>query len=250
MTKRKNRTKSSSRKTGSTARKGHPLPTRGAQSWQLVCDQETFDRLRGDQAFHRLLDLARHINGLRYAISAAASANGDDTPNGDRQRFGTFYYLGGVLFEAFRLLPQLRPHFENTQSWKEGFAHFGDDNAILSRVKQGGDLHRLRNHTSFHFLPMVSAKSLSKLRLDEYTFTSGFGPQSGFVYHNLADAVGMHYLAGAPSDGTDFGAEAERLAKETRDLALEYVKYGSNLIGQALLSFGFKTRGSISRSAT
>src|SRR5438445_173658 len=170
MSAKKKRTKSASGRIGPTPRRGHPLPARGAQSWQLVCDQETFDSLRDNTAFHRLLDLARHINGLRYAISAAASANGDNTPNGDRQRFGTFYYLGGVLFEAFRLVPQLRPHFENTQSWKDGFAHFGDDEAILRRVKQGGDLHRLRNHTSFHFLPMVSAKSLSKLRLDEYAF--------------------------------------------------------------------------------
>ena len=230
--------------------KGHPLPPEGAQPWQLYCDQATFDELRSDEGFHRLLDLARHINALRYAVSATASAHGDDTPNGDRQRFGTFYYLGGVLFEAVKLVPLLRPHFGDSTSWKLGFATYGDDAEIRRRVEKGGDLHRLRNHTSFHFLPMVSQQSLATLQLDEYTFTSGLGPMNGFVYHNLADAVGMHYLAGSPVDGEAFGAEAERLAVSTRDMALEYVSCGSEIIGEHLLKFGFKRRGSIDVRAT
>src|ERR1043166_4516440 len=140
--------------------RGHPRPPAGAEPWQLYCDNATFDALRSNEAFHRLLDLARHINALRYGISATASAAGDDTPNGDRQRFGTFYYLGGVLFEAVKLVPLLRLHFGASESWHDGFAAYGDDHAIRCRVEQGGDLHRLRNHTSFHFLPMVSQQSL------------------------------------------------------------------------------------------
>jgi hypothetical protein len=225
--------------------RGHPAPVRGAENWQLFCDRATFDTLRGNVAFHRLLDLARHINALRYAISASGAAIGDDTPNGDRQRLGTFYYLGGVLFEAIGLVPELRPHFESHRAWKKGFAHYGDDDAIRARVKKGGDLQRLRNHTSFHFLPMVSERSLARLQLDEYTFTSGLGPSRGFVYHNLADAVGVHYLAGAPTDGERFAAEVERLATMTMDMALEYITHGSNLIGGTLIDFGFQRRGNI-----
>lgn len=73
------------------------------------------------------------------------------------------------------------------------------------------------------------------------------GPRSGFVYHNLADAVGMHYLAGAPVDGMTFAEEASRLATETRDLALEYISFGSKIVGRALLDYGFKRRGSMAR---
>ena len=89
---------------------------------------------------------------------------------------------------------------------------------------------------------MVAEQSLAGLQLDEYTFTSGFGRMSGYVYHNLPDAVGMHYLTGSPSDSERFGEEAARLAEMTRDLALEYTTYGSRLIGWALRSFGFRRR--------
>lgn len=223
------------------------MPEADAAAWQFYCEPATFDALRTNPAFHRLLELARHVNALRYAVSASAAVIGDNSPNGDRQRFGTFYYLGGVLFEAFDLLPKLRPHFENTEAWRQGFARYGTDQEIRHRIRQGGDLHRLRNHTSFHFLEIVSAKSLAKLQFAEYTFTSGLGRQNGFVYHNLADAVGLHYLAGSPADGDLFDERAVRLATESRDLALEYLSCASKLIGQAIKGFGFKRRGTMSR---
>ena len=37
----------------------------------------------------------------------------------------------------------------------------------------------------------------------------------------------MHYLAGTPKDEASFRREAEGLGSYTRDLALEYIKFGS-----------------------
>lgn len=221
--------------------KKQPVKKReSGRPWKIACDAETFAALRENEAFHRLLDLARHVNALRYGIAAVAAVGGRDTPNAARQRSCTFFYHGGILFEAFQLIARLRPHFEHLEAWSNGFAEFGTDEEVRNRLERGGDLHTLRNHTSFHVLHIVAPKSLEALHMDEYVFTSGQGSTSGEVYHFLADTVPLHYVIGAPKDGADFQREFERIATETRDLAIQFIKAAEKLIGPALKEFGFK----------
>jgi hypothetical protein len=213
------------------------------KSWKIVCDPERFQKLRHDVGFHRLLDLARHSNALRYAIAAVYDVGDANTPWAARQRSATFFYHGGILYEALKLIPRLRPHFQHLPGWQSGFGKFGSDEAILKRLRKGGDMHILRNHTSFHVLEMVASQSLKTLTMPEYVFSTGRGKRGGEVYHNLADTVALHYVIGSPREGAQFTKEFKRIAIEMRDLAIEYLAASDRLLGAALPTMGFTVSG-------
>lgn len=225
-------------------KKRPPLIKRGDDEWIISAPEEVIAPLRTDERFHRILDLARHVNALRYAMSATASVGYRDDPNAVRQRAGTFFYFAGVLYEAFELVQVLRSHYGNTPLWADSLGVYGSEDEVRSRLARGGDLHTLRNHTAFHVTAQVAPRSLKKLRMPEYTFASGKGRQSGMVYYNLADTVAIHYAVGAPADGDILMPEFLRVAEETRDLALDFIRQSDKLIARCLLAWGFTKKDS------
>lgn len=220
-------------------RKAEGAAEEQASPWKIVCAPATFDKLREAPNLHRILEVGRHVNALRYGMAALAAIAKDDSPHANRQRSATFFYFGGVLFEAYSLIPILRQHFGHLRAFKTTFGTFGSDEDIRARLARGGDLHTLRNHTSFHVLPMVAGKSLKTLNMLEYVLATGVGKTGIEVYYNLADTVPLHYAVGAPADGVQFRKEFERIAAETRDLAISFVAAGDKLIGAVAHSMGF-----------
>jgi hypothetical protein len=216
---------------------------RADAEWVILCSREQFEPLRTDPAFHRLIDLARHVNALRLGQAALfVHGDDDDSPSASRQRSATFLYHAGILFEALDLIPQLRTHFGDLDFWESTFGVFGDDQAIAGLRAKGTDLQKLRNHASFHVLPIVAQRSLARLEMDEYVFASGRGRTVGDIYYNLADTVPIHYVVGAPREREKFLAEFERMATEVRDLVLKFLEAADRFIPRVLRRYGFKRR--------
>jgi hypothetical protein len=208
--------------------------------WKVVCREEDLGRLRTDKGFHRLLDLARHVNALRLGQVALVEAGDDDTPSAARQRSATFLYHAGILYEALALIPELRKHFGERREWADTFAAFGDDATIQSLRSRGRDLHTLRNHTAYHMLPIVAEQSLARLKMDEYVFATGVGKQVGQIYYNLADTVAVHYAIGSPPERDQFMREFERIAVHVRDVALQFLDAADRFIPRMLKAYEFR----------
>jgi hypothetical protein len=211
--------------------------------WEILCSREQFEPLRDDEAFHRLIDLARHVNAIRFGQAALSlHRESEDSPSASRQRSATFLYHAGIIYEALGLIPKLRQHYGTLDFWEETFGVFGDDGAIAAIRAKGTDLQKLRNHASFHVLPMVAEKSLARLEMDEYVFASARGRTVGDIYYNLADTVPIHYVIGAPRERDRFMAEFERMATEIRDLVLKFLEAADRFIPRVLRQYGFKRR--------
>lgn len=97
-----------------------PVEPPQMKEWKFYCDPETLERLRDSPAFHRLLDLARHTNALKYGVAAMYADRKSDTPWAARQRSATFFYHAGILFEAFNLFPSCGLSSHTTQRGRVG----------------------------------------------------------------------------------------------------------------------------------
>jgi hypothetical protein len=216
------------------------MTEQASSNWHIYCSPDRFEELRGNIAFHRLLDLARHVNALRFAQVALVHVGDSDEPSAARQRSSVFFYYGGILYEALQLIPLLREQFGTLEAWVAGFGGFGSDEDVRAMVAQGTDLHRLRNHLAFHVRPMVTTQSLPRLNLPNYDFATGTGRSVGAVYYNLSDTLAIHYLVGSPTDYDEFMRRFVDRASQVRDLALRYMQAADKLIPAALKGLGFR----------
>src|SRR5215212_3701415 len=94
---------------------------------QVYCDSTQFDRLRGDEAFQRLVGLARIINSLRFAHGAVAYLPEARTPSSNRQVVSSFLYLAALLNEGLRVTQTLGASFKTLTSFQNGFGKLHAD---------------------------------------------------------------------------------------------------------------------------
>lgn len=204
-----------------------------------------FDRLEAignTESFWTLLRLARHVNAFRFGQGALYRAQDDDSPAGVRQRSAAFFFHGGVLYEALKMIPDLRVHFGANPHWDRSFGRYGTDEDVRAQYAQGTVLHRLRNHVSYHVLPMVPEKSWPRLALPQFVFVRAHGHSVGSLYYELADTVALHYVLGAPATYDGFLQSFKRVGGEITTKMLAFAEAADILIPRALQAWGLSPR--------
>src|SRR5216683_1365326 len=87
---------------------------------KIYTSKENFDKLRFDQKFARLLNLARTVNAVYFCFKSLLDHSGDETPAGQRQHINAFLFATGVLHEGFTVAERLEKHFGDRDSYRTG----------------------------------------------------------------------------------------------------------------------------------
>ncbi|HEV7397601.1 MAG TPA: hypothetical protein VGN86_13915 [Pyrinomonadaceae bacterium] len=159
---------------------------------KIYTSKENFDRLRFDQKFARLLNLARTVNAVYFCFKSLLDHSGDETPAGQRQHINAFLFATGVLHEGFTVAERLEKHFGDRDSYRNGFGKLLADPNTQELRK--AILKRMRDKFVFHYDKDVAEQTLKKIDLKEYVFATGTGGKRKGTYYNLADEIVINYM--------------------------------------------------------
>lgn len=197
--------------------------------WQILIPPETFQSLRNEESFCQMLALGRTLNSLRFVQFAFLGAP-LDRPSGARQRIASFFLFAALSHEAFELLQRMAKHFRNTPVWQEKIAPLLRD-PLFRRLSET-NLGALRDQAVFHFFEDALVDPLQHCDLDELPFISGFGPEQGQVFYELADLMALGLFIDEYSSAEEQLRRADVLMTRTRDLMLHIIEDGEALIAE------------------
>ena len=87
--------------------------------WEIVCSQQTLQRLRVNRGFQRTVALGRLVNQIRFAQFALIPIRRDDSPVGIRQRINSFFLVGALLHEGMQLAQRLAQDYRESPSFQQ-----------------------------------------------------------------------------------------------------------------------------------
>ncbi len=206
--------------------------------WELACDSATFQQCREQQAFHRLLTLARIANTIRFAQTVVAEAGDADSPRAVRQRSSALFYLAAVLFEALAFANRLGEFYRDSPAFREGFAAWLGDHDV--RELREGILSRLRNQAVFHHDDDVPAVGVGTIQSDRFVFASGSGRLRLEGYYDLADIAVMSHALGGATTVEEFGSKVRQALIDVVALGARFAGAADRLIAAELAPLGWQ----------
>ncbi|MBS3915573.1 MAG: hypothetical protein KG003_13850 [Bacteroidetes bacterium] len=156
--------------------------------------QNQIKKLKDDPKFIIIIRLGRFINQLMFCVEAYLNFTDDFSPKGLRQTQNALYFLSGVLYEAFRIIPEIGRIFPISFKKKEPFVRFFKD--PYHQYLKDHVLNKWRNGISFHVDSDPISKTLQTLNLPKYTFVSSTSDQWGDLHYALADDIALNFIIG------------------------------------------------------
>ena len=207
--------------------------------WDIVCSKKKFRELKNDDRFWLMLTLGRIVNALYFCYQPAIDTGQKDTPSASRQRINSFLFASSILYEGLKVARTLGKHFNDLDSFKNGFAVLLKDKATHNLQK---DLKQIRNKFVFHFDKDVAQKALENFDMDIYKFASGYGKASGEMYFGMADEVAIHYLLNGEKTDEELIIYYRQIVQNTSTLLKKYIDAAQELMGEVLLKMGWAVK--------
>ena len=160
------------------------------QDMECVIPKETFEKLRDDRQFIRMLQLARFQNQLSFCIAAVPSISDPHHAmyRDSRQLINAMLFGSAILFEGIGQLKDAMAHFKWYATYKNDFRPFikdSDTNRVRERY-----LKQLRNTSVSHVDSSIIADTLKWVTYEKYALLGG-SKESSTIYYPLADNIGF-----------------------------------------------------------
>jgi hypothetical protein len=208
--------------------------------WDIVCEPEVFEKLKGEESFWRVVALARSVNALNFAHWAMLPVAKDDSLHAQRTRTKSFFFACGILYEALILVHKMNKNFHTEEAFSDLMAIQKDKTAKKIRHLHLG---KARNNVVFHYLPEAFGKIVNIPGLSECSFVAGVSNTRRESYYTFADVIAMEFFVGFAANNSEvFYDVLKDLMIDTSQLAANYVDAAERLISQSLLRWGFKMR--------
>ena len=91
------------------------------KNWNISCSTILFEKLRTDERFIAILNLARISNALLFCQISALDSRKDNNPSSGRQVINSFLYASAVLYEGLNRADSLGQYFKDLESFKITF---------------------------------------------------------------------------------------------------------------------------------
>jgi hypothetical protein len=210
-------------------------------AWDIICEPEVLEKIRGQERFWQVIALARAVNALSFAHWSVLPFWEDRTLHGLRTRNNLFLFTCAALSEGLILVD--KKMFVNFQADPA----FADLKALLktktAKKLRNMHLERARNHVVFHFLPDSFGKMVNIPGETFCSFVAGLGAERVQTYYTFADILAIEFFVGRAANNSEgFYKELDGLMLGTRQLAADFVNAAEKLISQSLLKWGFQMR--------
>ena len=214
------------------------------ERWEVALTEEQRAMFGAKPGLLQLLTLARVVNALMFCFDAILRIEQDGSPATSRQTTNSVFFTAGVLYEGLLTAEEIREHFGDRESYREGLGKMLADPGIV-RLRDKV-LIRLRNQVAFHFDKKMAPKIWKEINLPTLRFAVGRGKTSGGMYYQLADEVAINYfinevLGVKGSAGVELEAYKDHL-RELRDTLTSFVHGADRLIGDVMSELGCTVR--------
>jgi len=206
-------------------------------TWQIKCDQETFEGSRKDEKFAYIVALGRSANALNSMHSFMLLAGEEDTPAASRNRMNSYLFASALLYEILKLIRRMNQTFQDDEVFQNGLRLILKDPTAKQIEK--AHLNPVRHGAVFHFDPEIFAETIAKSTCEECLFVHGRGMRKGDVNYAFADVIAAEILVGFAEDSEEFYAALEDAMKNTRNLVLTFIPAAEALIAHHLKRWGF-----------
>lgn len=207
------------------------------KNWNISCSSISFDKLRTDERFIAILNLARISNALLFCQIPALEVGKKNTPSAGRQLINSFLYASAILYEGLNRADSLGKYFKDLDSFKNGFAIILKDEKI--KRHRNAVLDTLRNQFVFHFDKDIIPETLKDFVLPEYIFAISNGLKRKDIYYNLADEIVLDYLLRDIKDDQEKAKRFKEIIKQTTELMVSFSKATDDLIQEVLIEMGW-----------
>jgi len=209
---------------------------RTVREWEITCDRETFNNVRGDKKFCYIVALARSVNALYSAHSLLESGSQSETPERVRNNTNAYFFAGALLYEGLGLVRKMISPFADDIVFQDGLRMILR-NPVAQKIEQM-HLNPARNHAVFHFLPDEFEKATQKSPEGRNVFIVAIGKKK--MHYAYADILVAEMSVGLSSDDPAFWPSFEGVVKETTNLVLKFASDAEELIVNYLVSAGFR----------
>ncbi len=212
------------------------------KGWKLTIEKEGFDKLRHNQEFMHILNLARVTNALNFCYKALFDAGEAETPSGKRQLFYGMSFCNAVLYEGLACAGKLEDYFFDYDSYKKGFEVLLSDTLTKEIMRKGSRFDKIRNRLTYHFHPDIFEKVLPWGEFDSYMFGSGHSDKFGDIFYSLPEDLAINFLIGEHKEMEEGKQIYEKMMEEIISVMIRFVKSSEELIAEALLKKGWKVQ--------
>jgi len=214
----------------------------GEINYDISCSESTFNSIKSDDRFLKMLILSRCVNGLKFCLKSFVDTKGQTGPLAAGIILNSVFFSSSVLYEGFLLMDRLANDFRDIDSFKNGFGVLLHDKNV--RQLRDTFLNRMRNKFVFHFDNEVPQESLTNFKLPEYKFASGNGMSSGGMWFTLADEVVLNYLLQPDKDETDDELKKKyiKLLQDVSSIIFRFNESAEKLIAEVLGGMGFTVK--------
>ena len=214
-----------------------PIDTR--RSWEVGIRRKDFATLRERPEFHALVALARQVNLLRYTQGSILGGEGKTSPFAKRQSLNSMFLTCSVLFECYRLVPELARHFRGAPEFVE-LQEWRSDKLVGRYIEQ--HCEPVRNKATFHVDWDFIGERLRALDPPFVVFMSSRGKVAGLNAYDLADFVAVQTLVGPCKDAKEFRERSRRIAATGARIAKRFLRGGEALIAARIEEGPFEAR--------
>jgi len=205
----------------------------------ISCTKEEFDRIKSDERFVGLLNLARFINALRFCQKPIIEAKGTSQPSIDGTSLNSFLFASSLLCEGFLLVDKLDMSLKSLDSFKNGFQSLIEDKTVI-KLRES-IRKKMRNKFVFHFDGGVVKKSLKRFDVPTIKFASRCENGTGGTYFGLADEIVMNYFL-QPRENESDSSLKDRFEKTVKDITIIMDRFNKSaimLMAEVMKDMGF-----------
>jgi|CXWL01.1.fsa_nt_gi hypothetical protein len=200
-----------------------PAVVEERSQWRLKLDVAKLVYLKSDPDFLTMIKIGRVVNAVSYALTEVINYTDDNSVVGKRQYRRSCLVLSGYLHQAITLVLSIKgrylthPGFEPLRVLVLDFEH----------KKTRDYVRKIRNFTAFHLDEgsenELTMKTLSRLKLKNYTLMSGDDKAEVPFYFDLADDIDTEFLINEFSKGRDREATRIDILQSTLNYSYEFL---------------------------
>jgi|GEM_PF-2146802 len=209
-------------------------------AWKVTIDKKGFEKLKHNQEFIHILNLARVTNALNFCYKAIIDAGQAETPAGKRQLFYGMSFSNAVLYEGLTFAKKLEDYFFDYDSYKTGFEVLLNDPITKEITTKSSRFDKIRNRVTYHFHEDIFEKVLQWAEFDSYVFGSGHSDKNGDMFFSLAEDLVINFIIGKHVEMEEGREIYNKMIQEITYVMVRFFNSSQALIAEALLKKGWK----------
>jgi len=209
----------------------------GKSQRQIYGNPATLKKCVADPKFAYVVALARAVNALNAAHSLMVNTGDRQTPEAQRDRMSSYFFVSGILYESLILIRKISEVFKGDVSFETNLRPILKNPSGQNLEKM--HLKLVRHGGVFHFLPDKFAEAIAQTPMNDSIFASAIGTKHSDIHYAFADYITAEIMVGGRLDDA---VVVPQMMEKQLNLVKLFVDNSENFIADHLNAWGFEVR--------